>query len=195
MTTEASPSAPPDGTLTVDPDPDGVLRVRGEIDLASVPRLEQAIAAVDPGAGPVVLDLSEVTFFDCSGLRVFSDFANRSAESSLVLRSPSTFVERVIRLVGFDPHPGIVLQFGGTTGDRPEVSSDRVFAVLRSTRWRLAELNRSYVLASDSVDRLRYLRSMLRWNVEMVRGHRHDRAGGHPAVTGSDSAGLAGGGV
>jgi anti-sigma B factor antagonist len=47
-----------------------VLRARGELDLATVPKLAHAIdAAIDGGARDVMLDLDEVTFMDSSGIR------------------------------------------------------------------------------------------------------------------------------
>lgn len=45
-----------------------VIAVSGEVDLATAPQLEAAIAAVD--AGVVVADLTGVTFIDSTGLRV-----------------------------------------------------------------------------------------------------------------------------
>lgn len=44
------------------------IRVRGELDIATAPRLEQELRA-HGGAATVVLDLREVTFLDSSGLR------------------------------------------------------------------------------------------------------------------------------
>ena len=47
-----------------------VLRVSGELDLASAPRLEEALATVS--ADPTVIDLSACTFLDSSGVRVLA---------------------------------------------------------------------------------------------------------------------------
>jgi anti-sigma B factor antagonist len=45
--------------------------VRGEMDIASVDRVEQALdAAIRDSAGAFVLDLSEVEFLDSTGLRM-----------------------------------------------------------------------------------------------------------------------------
>ena len=47
------------------------LAVRGEVDLAAVPALEQALeAAIKATTGALVVDLSEVAFLDSSGLLV-----------------------------------------------------------------------------------------------------------------------------
>ena len=50
----------------------GRLKLSGELDLASVSRVEQAVeAALAQGARTLVLDLSELSFVDSSGLRLF----------------------------------------------------------------------------------------------------------------------------
>ena len=60
------------------PDADwAVLAVAGEVDLATVPELERAIKGVlDAGSSNLVIDLSETTFMDSTGLRVLI-MANR----------------------------------------------------------------------------------------------------------------------
>jgi anti-anti-sigma factor len=50
----------------------GRLKLSGELDLASVSRVEQAVdAALAQGARTLTLDLSELSFVDSSGLRLF----------------------------------------------------------------------------------------------------------------------------
>ena len=50
----------------------GCLKLSGELDLASVSRVEQAVdAALAQGARTLTLDLSELSFVDSSGLRLF----------------------------------------------------------------------------------------------------------------------------
>ena len=57
--------------LTREQHPSGavVVRVSGEVDLATVSELQQALAA-SGRAQPVVVDLTECTFLDSSGVRV-----------------------------------------------------------------------------------------------------------------------------
>ena len=62
----------------------GVLRVAGELDLASAPRLEEAIAAT--GADPIVIDLSECTFLDSAGMRVLVGSARDLVDGGRTLR-------------------------------------------------------------------------------------------------------------
>lgn len=50
------------------PDTCWVLRVSGEVDLATAPELERALEQVPGAARAVVVDLHEVTFMDCAAL-------------------------------------------------------------------------------------------------------------------------------
>jgi anti-sigma B factor antagonist len=45
-----------------------ILRVRGEIDIATAPILQEALARLDPEEGMAVVDLSSVTFMGSIGL-------------------------------------------------------------------------------------------------------------------------------
>ena len=64
--------------LEVHQDERGVLRLKGEVDLATAPiletRLDQANGEVN---GPLILDLGEMTFIDCTGLSVLARAQNR----------------------------------------------------------------------------------------------------------------------
>lgn len=52
-----------------------VVAVKGEIDIATGPRLRAALAEAldEPGSGPVVVDLSKVTFLGSTGVAVLVD--------------------------------------------------------------------------------------------------------------------------
>lgn len=50
-----------------------VLHVSGEIDISTSEKLRGDLQDVLEGSGDVVLDLTEVTFFDSAGLHVFDD--------------------------------------------------------------------------------------------------------------------------
>jgi anti-sigma B factor antagonist len=81
-----------------------VLSVGGEIDLATAPALEAAIAAVlaeDPPA--LVIDLSAVEFLASAGLRILVTTQDKVAESArfaVVANGPAT--SRPIQLTGLD---------------------------------------------------------------------------------------------
>ena len=79
-----------------------VLRVSGELDLASVPRLEEALATVS--ADPTVIDLSECTFLDSSGVRVLASAGRELSEAgrrfAVVTSDPGLL--RVLEITGVD---------------------------------------------------------------------------------------------
>ncbi len=81
-----------------------MVRVLGEIDLASLPRLDDLISQRLTAAAlhTVVLDLSEVTFVGCAGLELLLA-AQRRAELrgiSLCLVTGSRCVDRLLDLTG-----------------------------------------------------------------------------------------------
>lgn len=82
-----------------------LLRVRGELDIASAPRLEQELRA-SAGAGTVVLDLREVTFLDSSGLRAVLMGSQEAADGGrrLVVVPGEGQAARVIELAQVGEH-------------------------------------------------------------------------------------------
>lgn len=78
-----------------------VVRVVGELDLATVPRLNSALAGLD---GDVELDCSGVEFIDAAGLTAFlrAHDACAARGSKLVVLDPSPAVDRLLRLVDLD---------------------------------------------------------------------------------------------
>jgi anti-anti-sigma factor len=76
-----------------------LLTLSGELDIASAPMLERAIESMDR---PVLIDLTEVTFMDSTGLRALL-LARQQAEDSghaLTLRPGPRQVQRVFELSG-----------------------------------------------------------------------------------------------
>jgi anti-sigma B factor antagonist len=92
--------------LSVEPEVTGsrtVLRVAGEVDLATAPQLRAAIdAAVTSGAPEVCVDLCATTFMDSSGLHVLVEARRRAEETGcdLTLACAPGPVARVIELSG-----------------------------------------------------------------------------------------------
>ena len=83
---------------------DGVRLVcaQGELDVAVVPALLSDVARLVAGASGVVLDLSDVTFFDSSGVRLvdrMSRECGRRATPIRVVAPPGTHTRRVLELV------------------------------------------------------------------------------------------------
>ena len=81
---------------------DTILLVRGDVDMATAPRLWESVEQVLPGSERVIVDLREVDFLDSSGLSVFVRAQRRlcHAGGALVLRSPNSKVRRVLDLTG-----------------------------------------------------------------------------------------------
>ena len=92
-----------DGTdVTVDGsfDAEGnaVLRIAGEIDLASTAAVEARVAELCRGAAKVVVDLSDVTFMDSSGLAML--LRTRDAIGDVAIVAASRPVGRIVQAAG-----------------------------------------------------------------------------------------------
>jgi len=74
-----------------------LVRMRGDIDIATMDDLEHALSALDEG-GSVIVDLSEVGFMDSSGIALLLRI-NRTA-GSLLIRDPAPVVRLVIEATG-----------------------------------------------------------------------------------------------
>lgn len=93
----------------IPPPADGVevLALSGELDIASVPALADRIEALGRQAVRLVLDLTEVEFFDSAGVRLVDRLARDCARRGGCLRlvaPPGNRARRVLELVGLsDP--------------------------------------------------------------------------------------------
>jgi anti-anti-sigma factor len=79
------------------------LTVSGELDIATVPRLEEAVAtALAQGARSLIVDLSRLAFVDSSGLRMFITLNDRASADgwSLGLIRPPDPSYSVFRITG-----------------------------------------------------------------------------------------------
>lgn len=82
-----------------------VLRVTGEIDLASCEQLGDALTEALPAAGfRLVIDASGIGFIDSVGLRTLLHAARQASDHDgrLVLAAPSEAVAHVVSLTGMD---------------------------------------------------------------------------------------------
>jgi anti-anti-sigma factor len=94
--------------LAVDKGADeATLRVGGEIDLTSAPKLDEEIQSlIEQSVKKLTLDLSSVAFMDSTGLRVLLK-ASKLLEGNggkVVLREPSEPVRRLLEVSGLDGH-------------------------------------------------------------------------------------------
>jgi anti-anti-sigma factor len=79
------------------------LGLSGELDLAAAPVLhDQLVRSEEDGCAAIVLDLPELTFMDCSGLRVLLAASDRARANGhrLVLMGPRLFARQVLEIVG-----------------------------------------------------------------------------------------------
>lgn len=90
-------------TVATDDEAAGVaVTVRGELDIATAPRLIDAFDDLAAGGTPAqVVDLRQVTFLDSSGLSALLLAARHVPDGArLTLRRPSDTVLRVLTLTG-----------------------------------------------------------------------------------------------
>jgi anti-sigma B factor antagonist len=95
------------GRVSVEADgSERVVRFEGELDLASVPALHQEVLAGTAGAKHVVLDLSDVTWLDSTGLRLLDDltrvYEGRSA-AVLVVAPPDVPARFTLNISAWRP--------------------------------------------------------------------------------------------
>jgi anti-anti-sigma factor len=94
------------------------MTVAGELDLATSPRLREAVeVCLGESVRTLVIDLRDVTFIDSTGLRTLV-FAKQLADdlgAGLLLGSPSDAVMQLLKLVGLENQFVIVDQGPGAT--------------------------------------------------------------------------------
>lgn len=111
-----------------------LLSIRGDLDLELAQRLRPALSQVSsPSVRTVVLDLSQVTFFDCSGLQWLCEVRARAAAhgGETYLRQPPRCVYRLLQLVPLS-RPFALLPAPGTgTGSGRSAGGGRRLATRR----------------------------------------------------------------
>ena len=82
----------------------------GELDLSNTAQLEERLA----GNSDTVLDLSELSFIDSTGIHLVVSIAERARSEGwdFTVRNPQPAVLRVIKLVGLAEHLGLESQTG-----------------------------------------------------------------------------------
>ncbi len=87
------------------------LVLRGELDLSTVPKVEEALRRIEESRPPViVLDLSGLSFLDSTGLRlvVSADQRAREGQRRLAVVRGSENVQRVFSITRLDDHLDMV---------------------------------------------------------------------------------------
>ena len=83
-----------------------IVRLTGELDLREVPGLRDCLSALIAAdlAADLVIDMTGLSFLDCSGVTVLVEAHKRAVEHgrTVVLRNPQGIVARVLDLSGVD---------------------------------------------------------------------------------------------
>jgi anti-anti-sigma factor len=95
-----------DSSLTIrveTTDTNTVVAVVGDLERATVPLLDEALASVD--GGDMVIDLSELQFIDAAGIGALAHAATQRPhdETHVRVHVPSSFVRRVLTICDLDP--------------------------------------------------------------------------------------------
>jgi anti-anti-sigma factor len=90
-------------------DPEGVLWLSGEFDLAALDVFRAVVGSVLDAQRELVIDLSELTFLDSTGIRAILVVADQVG-GGVVIRRPTPPVRRVLDLVGLDGRRGIRIE-------------------------------------------------------------------------------------
>lgn len=88
------------------------LRLAGDVDVSNVAELTRALRGVEERVGgDVHMDLAEVVFIDVAGLRAITQAARAFHERGrlLVLHRVSAHMDKLIRLIGWDTAPGLLI--------------------------------------------------------------------------------------
>ena len=79
------------------------IRLSGELDMSSAPELDRVLEAAVEHGGAVLVDLSELTFMDSTGINAFLKAAvSLSGRGCLVLHGEQDRIRRVLDLVRVD---------------------------------------------------------------------------------------------
>ena len=80
------------------------LRLRGEVDIATVDALDLALERAMDAGSDLVVDLSDLTFIDIGGLRTLAAAVDRMTDDgrSMRLASPRPHLRRIIGLLGWE---------------------------------------------------------------------------------------------
>jgi anti-anti-sigma factor len=90
------------------------LRIRGDVDMESVGKLNEFIQSLGSPSHPIVIDASGVQFMDSSGLHVLLKLAAQSdGHLGLILRNPSRPVRRLLQMALPDGMDGMAVEFSG----------------------------------------------------------------------------------
>jgi anti-sigma B factor antagonist len=74
----------------------------GELDLATVPLLDIAIADAVAKGGPITIDLSHMTFIDSTGLKSILNAVESLPSGCIILHGVHDGIQRILEITGVD---------------------------------------------------------------------------------------------
>jgi anti-sigma B factor antagonist len=147
-----------------------VLRVAGELDVATAPLLEEVLSARRPAPdGRVIVDVSDLTFMDAAGLKVLIRAHNRivaAGAGGVKVRGAAGIVRRLIEITGLtfllDTRDPSRVSEADRSSSRPgrDVESARLDAARIAAGMSVNDLFVAYFALGGTVD-LDELRSFL----------------------------------
>ena len=104
-----------------------IVRLAGELDLATAPELTDVLHGLEPGCKRIILDLTGLDFIDSTGLRLAVMEHDRASADGFefVITGATGAVLKVLRLTGLDvslplaPDVASVLGDASTNGNGP----------------------------------------------------------------------------
>jgi anti-sigma B factor antagonist len=91
-------------------DAEGVLWLSGELDMAEADSFVQGASASVDGQRELVLDMSELTFLDSSGIRAIFQFTALVRDKGVVIRNPSGPVRKTLEIAGVGEGRGVRIE-------------------------------------------------------------------------------------
>jgi anti-anti-sigma factor len=76
--------------------------LEGELDLATVPAMQEALRGAARGRGPVTLDMAQVTFIDSSGMRAILTALRELEADCIILHGVHGAVQKTLDIVGIE---------------------------------------------------------------------------------------------
>jgi anti-sigma B factor antagonist len=100
-----------DMQFVVEGEPEGGVRVAGELDMSTVNDLLEGVRPhLLAASGDFTLDLSQLSFMDSTGLLAFLDMSRElEGRGRLVLRSPAGSVARLLQLARAETIPNVAI--------------------------------------------------------------------------------------
>jgi anti-sigma B factor antagonist len=81
------------------------VRVRGELDMATTPRLRDVLAPLVSDGADVFVDCGGLSYIDASALSLFVEQtkACRARGGRFVIGNPTPLLQRILQITGLDP--------------------------------------------------------------------------------------------